>query len=213
MFYDDKIPALELNARQRQEELDDYKKLPLLKNVCPIDASPALFSIDRDGQSKLKKSAYSLSKKFLRDRIKPIGLDVQSHYMTIDKISQEATVSRQAMSARYGGNTQSRCPRIGRAALERHGMDDFMYLNNEMQPVAPSVPCAPGLFIGREGSQDTTGVKRLQTRLNYNEWLYVGQYEIAPSDPPYMTPEEWQDQCPRVSGLLIFIIGFLVSTV
>ena len=144
-----------------------------------------------------------MSRKFLRDRITLIGLDVQSHYMTIDKTSQEATVSRQAMSARYGGSTQSRCPRIGRAALARHGMDDFMYLNNEMQPVAPSVPCAPGLFIGREGSQDTTGVKRQFTRLGPNEWLYVGQYELAPSDPPHMRPAEWREQCPRVSDSLV----------
>ncbi|KJA18199.1 hypothetical protein HYPSUDRAFT_191261 [Hypholoma sublateritium FD-334 SS-4] len=101
------------------------------------------------------------------------------------------------MSARYGGNTQSRCPKISQALVAVHGMDDFMYLNNEMQPVAPSVPCAPGLFIGREGSQYTTGIKRQLIRLDAKQWLYVGQYQLARSEPAYMTAAEWREQCPK----------------
>lgn len=145
--------------------------------------------------------------------MRPIGLDVLAHYIKINKVSQEATVSRQAMSARYGGNTQSRCPKISQALVAVHGMDDFMYLNNEMQPVAPSVPCAPGLFIGREGSQYTTGIKRLFTRLGANQWLYVGQYELARSEPPCMTAAEWRDQCAKVSKSLKFLVRLLPLSV
>ena len=64
----------------------------------------------------------------LRDRLKPIGLDIQDQYFAIDQATREVAVSRLFMSKTYGGNMQMTCPTPARNFLDVHGMDDFMFL-------------------------------------------------------------------------------------
>lgn len=81
----------------------------------------------------------------LRDRLKPIGLEIQDQHFTLDQATREVVVTRLFMSKTYGGNMQMTCPVPARKFLDVHGMDDFMFLPTGFQPEAPLLPGAPGV--------------------------------------------------------------------
>ncbi|KAF8905775.1 hypothetical protein CPB84DRAFT_1676233 [Gymnopilus junonius] len=130
----------------------------------------------------------------IRDRLKPIGLDLYD--ITLDRASQEVWVTREFMSATYGGSMQATCPSIGKKLLARHGLNDFCYLNLDYQPQAPQIPGAPGLFYSTESGGDWKGDQRVLTRVRPNEWQYMGMYAIKTCKS--LTKEEWASQPPKV---------------
>ncbi|KAF8954255.1 hypothetical protein BDZ97DRAFT_1977970, partial [Flammula alnicola] len=89
-------------------------------------------------------------------------------YITLDKITQEATVSRLFMAKVYGGNMQETIPKVAAKFVAVHGMNDFMYINKDFQPVAAIIPCAPGLFLGTEPGPDYGRVMRVISKLSRN---------------------------------------------
>lgn len=114
--------------------------------------------------------------------------------ITLDKGSQDMMVSRGFMSANYGGSMQTTCPEIGKRRLEQDGMDNFMYLHPDYQPVAPQVPGACGLFFTTHTSIGFMwpSLERLFTRIQSNVWQYMGTYRLRSS--PSLTPREWEEQ-------------------
>lgn len=94
---------------------------------------------------------------------------------------------------------QATCPNIGKHRLEQHGMNDFMYLHPDYQPVAPQVPGACGLFFRTGTSVGYTWplLQRVFTRIQSNVWQYMGTYRLTSS--PSLTPAEWAKQEPKVT--------------
>jgi hypothetical protein len=130
-------------------------------------------------------------------RLKPIGIDVPSHYFTLDQATREAKVTRIFMSKTYGGDTQRTYPRIGADLFAKNGLKDFMYINNEYQPEAPQIPGAPGLFFCSIG-HDTTWIRRVLVRSKPGIWQYLGQYQMQRSHIPFLTKEEWAAEPQKV---------------
>lgn len=139
-----------------------------------------------------------LSLDSLHSRLKVLGPSALELYpITLDKGSQDLTVSRDFMATKYGGSMQSTCPSIGKQHLEDHGMNDFMYLHPNYQPHAPQVPGACGLFMGLSGLGRTWPIlQRVFTRIESNVWQYMGTYHLTPS--PSLTPSEWANQKQKV---------------
>ncbi|KAF8959448.1 hypothetical protein BDZ97DRAFT_1667246, partial [Flammula alnicola] len=134
-----------------------------------------------------KKQNMDFSFDTVRDRLKAVGLDL--YPIALDKALQEVTVSRNFMAATYGGSMQATCPNISPRLLAIHGMDNFVYLHPDYQPIAPRVSGAPGLFFSTEAGGDWPGVQRVFTRIDSNIWQYMGMYEIKTC--PSLTKEEW----------------------
>lgn len=154
------------------------------------------------------KTDLALNPNTIRDRLKPIGLDIQDQYFTIDQATREAMVTRLFMSAEYGGNPVKTFSTPKESFLRRHGMNDFMYVNTDYQPHAPEVPGAPALWFDCEVATIAYINKRTLTKIQDTEsehndkWLYVGHYDDMPADPPFLTVEEWEAQLPKVSHIL-----------
>lgn len=133
----------------------------------------------------------------VRRRLKPIGIDIQSQYFTLDQATREAQVTRMFMSKTYGGNLQQTYPSIGAEFLAIHGMNDFMYINKQYQIEAPELPGAPGLFFC-SGDHDTNWTRRVLVRLKPGIWQYLGQYQMARAYIPFLTREEWAAEPKKV---------------
>lgn len=128
----------------------------------------------------------------IRRRLKPIGIDVQSQYFTLDQATREAKVTRLFMSKTYGGSSQRTYPNIGADFFAIHGMDDFMYINKKYQSEAPEIPGAPGLFFCTGETHGTwTGIRRVIVSIKPGIWQYLGQYRMERSHIPFLTKEEW----------------------
>ncbi|KAF9457402.1 hypothetical protein BDZ94DRAFT_1273316 [Collybia nuda] len=149
-----------------------------------------------------KKPNIELSIDTVRDRMKSIGYDL--YPVPLEKDIQDVTVTRQFMSDVYGGSSMETSPKISEKKLALHGLDDFMYLNLNLNPQAPQFPGAPGLFFdvdsdpGSPPSEDVDDPipRRLFSRLTSAIWLYCGQYEIR--QVLSLTKEEWAIQSPKV---------------
>ena len=134
----------------------------------------------------------------LRDRLKPIGLEIQDQYFTLDQATREVVVTRLFMSKTYGGNMQMTCPIPSQQFLDVHGMNDFMFLPTGFQPEAPLLPGAPGLCFNTSGDdQCIYKVYRVFVQVvpasgsKASVYQYMGMYEIRPAVPAYMTVEEY----------------------
>ncbi|KAF9475824.1 hypothetical protein BDN70DRAFT_883214 [Pholiota conissans] len=178
------LPSLSsVRKRKIEEAAEDLNKLKLLKDP------------------KIKKNLTALLPMTLTDRLKPIGLDIQDQYFTIDQVTREITVTRLFMASTYGGNMQATFPRPSQEFLDIHGMDDFMYLPTEYQPEAPQLPGAPGLWL-RPGSRgDLEGQQRVFSKIILaggakmgSRYQYQGQYEVRAANPPTLTVQEWRNQ-------------------
>ncbi|KAG5639135.1 hypothetical protein H0H81_006394 [Sphagnurus paluster] len=144
-----------------------------------------------------KKEGRGLSLDTVRDRLLAIGLD--PYPIPLEKDMQDFTVRREVMASHFGGGAVATTPVIGKKFFDKHGLDDFMYPNLDLNPHAPEVPGYPGLFFGCNGPdvQDKRPqVYRLITRLASAVWQYQGQYLLA-SAPP-LTKAEWAYQSPKV---------------
>ena len=127
------------------------------------------------------------------ERITAIGHEL--YPIILEKAISDISFSREFISHIYGGNTQQTFPQIKRERLASHGLNDFMFPNLSFNPHAPQLPGSPGLFF-TTGDSDNPGewptVQRVISRIKSGEWLYVGQYKLAPVAP--LTKEEWATQ-------------------
>ncbi|KAF8135036.1 hypothetical protein EV363DRAFT_1396498 [Boletus edulis] len=124
---------------------------------------------------------------------------IPSFDVELDPATRDVTATRLFTSKTWGGNTQDTFPRIRQEMLDRHGMDDFMYLNLYLNPHAPQRPGAPGLFFTSSvnpNAREWPTIERVLVRLKTNRWFYVGQYQCTPA--PSLTPEEWTSQSPKM---------------
>lgn len=168
-------------------------------------------------QPKVKKKknlAFSLDT--VRERLRGIGYDL--FQITLDKATQDITVTREFLSDQYGGNPQAIFPTISEENFRRHGLDDFMFPSFSVSfsnllivlpvsvdirvpkyhPHCPEVPGAPGLYF--ETTLKLVKVwpkeQRIITRLDSGVWQYQGQYKLARAAS--LTKEEWNAQKPQV---------------
>ncbi|KDR85749.1 hypothetical protein GALMADRAFT_234810 [Galerina marginata CBS 339.88] len=140
---------------------------------------------------KVKGMEFSLS--ILHDRLKDIGFE--GYEVNLDQDVRDAVVSRLFMSNRYGGNTQDPFPKIRAELVAQHGMNDFMYVNVMFHPQGPQLPGKPGIFLSPK-PKVRPGAWRVLTRLQSNEWLFVGMYVVQLCAS--LTREEWNSLEPKV---------------
>ena len=145
----------------------------------------------------------------LRDRLKPIGLDIQDQYFTLDQATREVVVTRLFMSKTYGGNMQMTFPIPAPKFLDVHGMDDFMFLPTAFQPEAPLLPGAPGLWFNNNDNEE--GLDKPQRVFvqvvpvvgsKKSVYQFMGMYMVRPAVPAYLTVEEYAAQSPQVETML-----------
>lgn len=141
----------------------------------------------------------------LRDRLKPIGLEIQDQHFTLDQATREVVVTRLFMSKTYGGNMQMTCPVPARKFLDVHGMDDFMFLPTGFQPEAPLLPGAPGLWFNNNADEEGFDqVQRVFVQVvpvvgsKKSVYQFMGMYKVRPAVPAYLTVEEYVAQSPQV---------------
>ncbi|KIJ62787.1 hypothetical protein HYDPIDRAFT_29938 [Hydnomerulius pinastri MD-312] len=148
-------------------------------------------------EAKVKKEEV-MSDDVVHRRLALIGH--ATYNVRLDPVIRDVTTTRLFTSSKWGGNTQETFPFIGKPFLDRHGLDDFMYLNLLYNPHAPRWPGAPGLFFGSSvrgaDADEWPKIQRTIVRLKTNVWLYVGQYKCTPA--PSLTSDEWRAQAPRV---------------
>lgn len=139
----------------------------------------------------------------VRERMKSIGYDL--YPVPLDKTTQDVTVTREFMSDQYGGSPMGTFPSISEENFALHGLDDFAYLSLDLNPQAPQLPGAPGLFFAVDSEPGSPPAEkdandeilRLFSRLQSAIWLYCGQYKMT--QVPSLTKEEWGAQLPKVS--------------
>ncbi|KAH6884365.1 hypothetical protein BKA70DRAFT_140289 [Coprinopsis sp. MPI-PUGE-AT-0042] len=108
-------------------------------------------------------------------------------------------VPRAFTSKTYGGAIQRTCPKIKAEKLALHGFDNFMFLNDDLHPLAPQVPGAPGIFINIAGGRRDKLMRvfvRMKGAVSPPIWWYMGQYELRNSQA--LTKEEWGMQTEQV---------------
>lgn len=120
------------------------------------------------------------------DYIVPVGREIAS-----------VAVSRNFFSSVYGGNMIETFPTIAPNHVERHGMKNFMFLTTEFNPNAPLTPGQSGLFFGGGEDGEWEEIMRVFVRIAPGRWRFMGLYRLT--SMPSLTPEEWQDQKPKVS--------------
>lgn len=128
---------------------------------------------------------------------------------------RDTPVSREFMSKFYGGNMIATFPSLRTEFMDKHHYRNFMYLNKDFNPSAPTVAGNPGLFFSsdrfwlqnvdaRPGDDAnfpewSKVPMRVFTRLSSNTWQYVGQYKLAFCRA--ITVQEWKEQLPEVKTL------------
>lgn len=146
----------------------------------------------------------------IKDRLKLIGLEVQNQYFTIDQATREKTVTRTAISYKYGGNPRTTFPNPPREKFAVHGMNDFMFMvATDRQPEAPQIPGAPGLWLSTEINTVFNQIKRVFVKVRpaknpkakTSRYQYMGMYELKTAAMPYLTREEYAAQSHLVSAL------------
>jgi len=132
-------------------------------------------------------------------RARMSGIRKDPYPVPLERAIQHVDVTRLFLSTIYGGSAQETFPRIAKEKLAVHGLNDFMYPNLDLNPYAPELPGASGLFFApsdqatRKWEQH---VQRVITRLKAGAWLYVGQYRIVPVAS--LTKDEWASQKDKV---------------
>ncbi|KAK7695159.1 hypothetical protein QCA50_002349 [Cerrena zonata] len=93
----------------------------------------------------------------------------------------------------YGGSFISTFPDISLDRVNLHGIDNLCFPNLELNPHAPVVPGAPGLFFECERVSGERFVRRVFTPWKGDHtWGYMGNYEFIPVAS--LSPEEYSMQ-------------------
>lgn len=147
-----------------------------------------------------KGEALAFSLDTVRERMQRIGIEPFPIPPDIDAAMVDAYFSRWYLCNVYGGSPVDTFPTIRKELLDKHGLDDFMYPNLDMNPFGPQIPGSPGLFFGIatpgeiEDSEDIDDSRayRVISRLEAGKWQYQGQYRMAFALP--LSPQEWSVQ-------------------
>ena len=147
-----------------------------------------------------KKGQSDFALDTIYNRLAPLGAQ---YPINLPPYIRDTMVKRQSLSEAYGGSPVATYPTIGSDFLAQHGMDDFMYITIEHNPVGPQVPGAPGLLFECDELEceqaERARIRRVIIRVQVNPalWIYVGQFEIHPAAS--LTKEEWASQTISVS--------------
>jgi len=120
--------------------------------------------------------------------------------ISLEENIRDAMISRRFLSQRYGGNEQDTFPHPAPDKLAKHGYNNFMCINLLYNPNGPQRPGHPGLFYetqpasglwrNRGGGGPATQI--VFVRIQSNQWLYLGEYELTAA--PSLTMERWLAQ-------------------
>jgi hypothetical protein len=132
----------------------------------------------------------------------PMGFDPYPIPPEVDEDMKNLIINRLYMTDVYGGSFVESFPKIRKALVDKHGLDDFMYPNLVMNPFAPQIPGSHGLFFGLIArgfieEPDDDQIYRVISRLESGKWQYQGQYIMGYA--PRLTTQEWASQ-PRKVG-------------
>jgi hypothetical protein len=165
-------------------------------NVCGFTPEQGTWLTVPQPKVKRKKD-YVLSVDTVRERLR--GIPEQPYDIALDQGRASAMVTRKFLSATYGGSSQTTRPKIAAKKLAVHGLNDFMYPNLDMNPYAPEVPGARGLFFesSDEPAEEWPEVQRVITRIASAQWQYMGQYRLTPVAS--LSKEEWASQVVKVT--------------
>lgn len=127
-------------------------------------------------------------------RITQAGISLDLFPTNCEKELQDVMVRRDFMVKTFGGNGRMTFPSISSSRVEGHGLNDFMYICPQWQPIAPEVPGAPGLWLTIDEYKRHGQTRRLFTRISRCPalWQYQGQYELRSAQK--LTKEEWGKQ-------------------
>jgi len=139
-------------------------------------------------------------------------LDALGHYPLGTKLEKNLQVryfhvSREFMSAEYGGNQSALLPPIAHRKVMEHGFNDFMYPTFWFNPYLPQCPGDPGLFFRIDDGtkiwdnnlhywENRRPIQRVLVQENAKIQRYVGQYKLIRMG--YLSKEEWSAQSQTV---------------
>ncbi|KAA1479105.1 hypothetical protein DENSPDRAFT_886437 [Dentipellis sp. KUC8613] len=135
------------------------------------------------------KKKYDEDRLTLQNRIDAVGRD--PFPIALEPAIRDAGVSRDFMSAVYGGSPQGTFPTIGPDKLATHRLNDFMYINTEFNPFAPQEPGETALFFvaGLVDGKVWPPLSRVFVKKEVGQWVYMGQYKVEEAQP--LSAEEW----------------------
>lgn len=129
------------------------------------------------------------------ERLKVIGTEWFAFELA--EATRNQPFSRYYISSLYGGGTRAAFPVVKKEKADIHGINNFCFVNLELNPHAPQHPGAPGLYFRTyTAAEAITEDKRLFVRLDSDKWLYCGTYRFFPSAP--LTAVEFQNQTAKV---------------
>lgn len=114
------------------------------------------------------------------DRLKSVGAD-SVYQIDLPDEMKYFTFNRMFLVRLYGGSFISTFPNIGPERVNLHGIDNLCFPNLDLNPHAPVIPGAPGLFFECE----PIGRGRFECRVftpwkGNHTWGYMGDYEFIP---------------------------------
>ncbi|KAL0947305.1 hypothetical protein HGRIS_013424 [Hohenbuehelia grisea] len=151
----------------------------------------------RNPKVKIKKDS-ELSLDSVIPRLLRAGIDPHMPMpVDIDLDIRDLTFPREFISKLYGGNPQQTFPVISKKHIDRHGLNDFVFLNPIYNPHVAQIVGGPGLFFEANSSPafPWPKIQRVIIRLDPSHWLYLGQYQLIPEAS--LTKEEWLPQKPQ----------------
>ena len=186
-------PATELKIKYDE-------KIGKLVNVCifkllPRDSAYCIYP----SKPKVKRQQnFVLNADTVRTRLDNIPKD--PYPIPLEQARWYFEVTRSFLSHVYGGSPQGTFPSISKEKFAVHGLADFMYPNLNLNPYAPEIPGAPGLFFVADnkpaGKWPWKPIQRVIVRIEAGKWQYMGQYRMEPATS--LTKDEWASQKPIV---------------
>ncbi|EJF60031.1 hypothetical protein DICSQDRAFT_171518 [Dichomitus squalens LYAD-421 SS1] len=146
------------------------------------------------------KEEMLLSDEFLLDALTWEGLN-HRYPVPLPEGVAEFGLSRKYICSLYGGCRRGTFIKPGDEWLGWHGLDDWVYLTMEFAPHAPTKPGRSGLFFACNRATETwppeiNKPRRLFVRLAHSQWVYMGQYRMAPGLS--LTADAWKQQKDQV---------------
>ncbi|RDX48548.1 hypothetical protein OH76DRAFT_1307337, partial [Lentinus brumalis] len=140
-----------------------------------------------------------LSDEFLLDALTWEGINHRYPIPVSPEIANQG-FSRPYISHLYGGSLRATFPSPSPDMLEWHGLDDWVFLNLEHCPHAPTRPGYSGLHFSQHRARGTWEKLRAPLRtfvkLASSQWVYMGQYRLVPGKS--LTTTAWMEQKPEV---------------
>ncbi|KAJ6473212.1 hypothetical protein C8R45DRAFT_907813 [Mycena sanguinolenta] len=190
------VPPWEFRTKDHQ---------PVDREISTKSVTKRRREITDEGSSEVVKKVKKLergeglSAGTLRARLISAGIGTEPYPIDIEVDVRDISVRRDFMREHYGGNQFSAHPAIAKKWYTKMGHRYFVYPNLVLNPDAPMIPGAPGLFMSASGRSArecidkwNKGPYKVSTRLGTNDNLYMGEYIIQPADS--LTLAEWTEQ-------------------